>query len=186
MRLDLAVHGDHELAFLHADLDLHPICEEALFQQDGIGALALVVGFINPRFLATRNLSDLLLGNAYIAIAAVGMSMVLLTGTLNRVMIVELGVPAWLVGLMVSLPLLFAPFRALIGYKGFPQQGFRIIAAFDVDPKVIGTEIDGVHVYPMDALPEVVGAALVVIAGVLLAQWVNVREARVDPQLGPI
>jgi MFS transporter, BCD family, chlorophyll transporter len=48
---------------------------------------------------------------------AVGMSMVLLTGTLNRVMIVELGVPAWLVGLMVSLPLLFAPFRALIGHK---------------------------------------------------------------------
>ena len=41
----------------------------------------------------------------------------LLTGTLNRVMIVELGVPAWLVGIMVSLPLLFAPFRALIGHK---------------------------------------------------------------------
>ena len=48
---------------------------------------------------------------------SVGMAMVLLTGTLNRVMIVELGVPAWLVGLMVSLPLLFAPFRTLIGYK---------------------------------------------------------------------
>ena len=48
---------------------------------------------------------------------SVGMAMVLLTGTLNRVMIVELHVPAWLVGLMVSLPLLFAPFRALIGYK---------------------------------------------------------------------
>jgi MFS transporter, BCD family, chlorophyll transporter len=48
---------------------------------------------------------------------SVGMSMVLLTGTLNRVMIVELGVPAWLVGVMVSLPLLFAPFRALIGHK---------------------------------------------------------------------
>jgi MFS transporter, BCD family, chlorophyll transporter len=48
---------------------------------------------------------------------SVGMAMVLLTGTLNRVMIVELSVPAWLVGLMVSLPLVFAPFRALIGYK---------------------------------------------------------------------
>lgn len=48
---------------------------------------------------------------------SVGMAMVLLTGTLNRVMIVELNVPAWLVGLMVSLPLLFAPFRALIGHK---------------------------------------------------------------------
>ncbi len=47
----------------------------------------------------------------------VGMAAVLLTGTLNRVMIVELGVPAWLVALMVSLPLLFAPLRALIGHR---------------------------------------------------------------------
>jgi len=48
---------------------------------------------------------------------SVGMVLVLLTGTLNRVMIVELGVPAWLVGLMVSIPVLIAPFRALIGFK---------------------------------------------------------------------
>jgi BCD family chlorophyll transporter-like MFS transporter len=48
---------------------------------------------------------------------SVGMATVLLTGTLNRVMIVELRVPAWLVGLMVGLPLLFAPFRALIGFR---------------------------------------------------------------------
>ena len=48
---------------------------------------------------------------------SVGMALVLLIGTLNRVMIVELGVPASLVGVMISLPLLFAPFRALIGFK---------------------------------------------------------------------
>ena len=48
---------------------------------------------------------------------SVGMAMVLLTGTLNRVMIVELAVPAWLVSLMVALPLVFAPFRALIGFR---------------------------------------------------------------------
>jgi len=47
----------------------------------------------------------------------VGMSVVLLIGTLNRVMIVELGVPAWLVAAMISLPLLFAPFRAVVGWK---------------------------------------------------------------------
>jgi BCD family chlorophyll transporter-like MFS transporter len=47
----------------------------------------------------------------------VGMAMALLVGTLNRVMIVELGVPAWLVALMVALPLVFAPFRALVGFK---------------------------------------------------------------------
>lgn len=48
---------------------------------------------------------------------SVGMALVLLNGTLNRVMIVELAVPAWLVSLMVSLPLLFAPFRALLGFR---------------------------------------------------------------------
>jgi len=48
---------------------------------------------------------------------SVGMAGALLTGTLNRVMIVELGVAAWLVALMVSLPLLFAPLRALIGFR---------------------------------------------------------------------
>ena len=48
---------------------------------------------------------------------SVGMSLVLLVGTLNRVMIVELGVPASLVAVMLALPLLFAPFRALIGFR---------------------------------------------------------------------
>lgn len=48
---------------------------------------------------------------------SVGMAVVLLTGTLNRVMIVELGVASWLIALMVSLPLVFAPLRALIGFR---------------------------------------------------------------------
>ncbi|MEM9739444.1 MAG: PucC family protein [Pseudomonadota bacterium] len=48
---------------------------------------------------------------------SVGMALTLLTGTLNRVMIIELGVPTWLVALMISLPLVFAPLRALIGHK---------------------------------------------------------------------
>ena len=48
---------------------------------------------------------------------SVGMATALLVGTLNRVMIVELGVAAWLVSLMVALPLVFAPFRALVGFR---------------------------------------------------------------------
>jgi BCD family chlorophyll transporter-like MFS transporter len=47
----------------------------------------------------------------------VGMAAVLLVGTLNRVMIVELGVPSWLVAVMISLPLIFAPFRAVVGFR---------------------------------------------------------------------
>jgi BCD family chlorophyll transporter-like MFS transporter len=49
--------------------------------------------------------------------AVIGMSTALLVGTLNRIMIVELGVPAWWVALAVALPMVFAPLRALIGYR---------------------------------------------------------------------
>ena len=48
---------------------------------------------------------------------SVGMATVLLNGTLNRVMIVELGVPTFLVALLIAIPLVAAPFRALIGHR---------------------------------------------------------------------
>ena len=55
---------------------------------------------------------------------SVGLCTALIVGTLNRVMIVELGVGAWLVSLMVALPLLAAPFRALIGLKSDLHRSF--------------------------------------------------------------
>lgn len=48
---------------------------------------------------------------------SVGMATVLLLGTLNRVMIVELAIPASVVALMIALPVLSAPFRAMLGHK---------------------------------------------------------------------
>ena len=48
---------------------------------------------------------------------SVGMALAMLIGTLNRVMIVELKVPAALVATMVALPLVVAPFRELIGFR---------------------------------------------------------------------
>jgi len=56
--------------------------QEALLAIAVIG-LAIAVGLYNPRFLMTRNLSDVLLGNAYIAVAAVGMSMVIISGNID-------------------------------------------------------------------------------------------------------
>lgn len=47
----------------------------------------------------------------------VGMAAVLMIGTLNRVMIVELSVPSWIVALMLALPLLSAPLRTLVGFR---------------------------------------------------------------------
>jgi len=48
---------------------------------------------------------------------SVGMAAVLLLGTLNRVMIVELEVAAVAVALMIAIPVLVAPFRALLGFR---------------------------------------------------------------------
>ena len=56
----------------------------------------------------------------------IGMVTALLVGTLNRVMIVELEVPAWWVALAVGLPMVFAPLRGLIGYRS------------DTHPSVLG------------------------------------------------
>ena len=48
---------------------------------------------------------------------SVGMAAVMLLGTLNRVMIVELGIASTLVAVMIAIPVLVAPFRALVGFK---------------------------------------------------------------------
>ncbi len=47
----------------------------------------------------------------------VGMVQTLFFGTLNRVMIVELHISATLVSVMIAIPLLVAPFRALVGFR---------------------------------------------------------------------
>ena len=49
----------------------------------GLLGIAFIVGLSNPRFLAERNISDLLQGHAYIAVAAIGMSMVIITGNID-------------------------------------------------------------------------------------------------------
>lgn len=48
--------------------------------------------------------------------------------------------------------------RALLNYKGFENQGFEIVAAFDVDPSKIGTAVEGVPVLALDDLRAEVAA----------------------------
>ena len=59
-----------------------------LGSQEGILLLLLVllfvgVGLYNERFLAWNNVTDLFSVNAYIAVAAIGMSMVIVTGNID-------------------------------------------------------------------------------------------------------
>lgn len=51
-----------------------------------LGALIVLmvgVGLYNPRFLSDTNLTSVFSGNAYIAVAAIGMSMVIITGNID-------------------------------------------------------------------------------------------------------
>jgi redox-sensing transcriptional repressor len=57
--------------------------------------------------------------------------------------------------------------RALLRYPGFPRRGFRLVAAFDVDPEKIGTQIGEVDVRPLGELDAVVrdhGVRLAILA----------------------
>ncbi len=92
----------------------------------GLLLLIFIIGIANPRFLQERNISDNLQGNAYIAVAALGMTMVIVTGNIDisvgsligllavisgRLVVSGLPAPlAWLAPLFVG-----AAFGAFIG-----------------------------------------------------------------------
>jgi len=42
--------------------------------------------------------------------------------------------------------------HALASFRGFEEYGLRIVAAFDVDEKIIGTTVGNATVYPLDQL----------------------------------
>ncbi len=46
--------------------------------------------------------------------------------------------------------------RAILGYDGFKNYGLNIIAAFDVNDEVVGTEVNGKPVYHIDKLQGIV------------------------------
>jgi redox-sensing transcriptional repressor len=57
--------------------------------------------------------------------------------------------------------------RALAAYRGFAERGFRVIALLDRDARVVGEDVAGQRVRPMDDLPLLVrdhGLAIGVIA----------------------
>jgi len=60
--------------------------------------LFIVVTVVNPRFILTNNLVSIFAGNAYIAVAAIGMSMVIITGNIDVSVGALIGVLATIAG----------------------------------------------------------------------------------------
>jgi ribose/xylose/arabinose/galactoside ABC-type transport system permease subunit len=92
-----------------------------LGSQEIVLALALIilvigVGIANPRFLAERNLSDVLQGHAYIAVAAIGVSMVIISGNIDISAGALIGVLAIVNGTLVvnGFPIWFAWLAPLV------------------------------------------------------------------------
>lgn len=59
-----------------------PVTQELILLA-AIVALLVGVGAYNPRFLSPNNLTSIFAGNAYIAVAAIGMSMVIISGNID-------------------------------------------------------------------------------------------------------
>jgi redox-sensing transcriptional repressor len=49
--------------------------------------------------------------------------------------------------------------RALLRYRGFGQQGFRIVALFDTDPAKIGQRLEGLEIHATDQMPAVIATS---------------------------
>ncbi len=46
--------------------------------------------------------------------------------------------------------------KAFLGYEGFKNYGLNIVAGFDVNPELLGEDVEGKPVLPMDELPQFV------------------------------
>jgi redox-sensing transcriptional repressor len=66
--------------------------------------------------------------------------------------------------------------RALLGYRGFESQGFRIAAAFDADPAKAGSKVEGIEIYGVHRLPELV-ASLHIELGMIAAPAAQAQTA---------
>ncbi|HWJ74585.1 MAG TPA: ABC transporter permease [Kaistia sp.] len=75
-----------------------------------IVALFVVVGLIAPRFVSQTNLTSIFSGNAYIAVAAIGMSMVIISGHIDVSVGSLIGVLATIAGTLAvnGYPIWFA------------------------------------------------------------------------------
>lgn len=101
-----------------------------------IVALFIVVGAVNPRFLSDNNINSIFAGNAYIAIAAIGMSMIIIAGHIDVSVGAMIGVIATIAGTLAvagypiwiawSVPIIFsmvvsAGVGALVAYTRIPS-----------------------------------------------------------------
>lgn len=71
---------------------------------------------------------------------------------------------------------------ALLGYRGFAERGFDVVAVFDKDPEKIGTEQGGLEIQDVGLVAEVAAGAGIDIA--IIATPVQVAQSVTDLLVG--
>ena len=104
---------------------------------------------------------------------AYGLSGALIGGTLNRVMIADLGLPASLVGLFFAVPLLVSPVRVWLGYRsdGFPIFGRRrepyiVLGALVIGLGIISATVLSVNIAQTSAALIIGGLVAFIVYGI--------------------
>ena len=103
-------------------------------------ALFVVVSIVNPRFLSANNLTTIFAGNAYIAVAAIGMSMVIITGNIDVSVGALIGVLATISGTLAvsGYPVWVAWFFPVL--VGMAIMGFQgVLVAYARIPSIVVT-----------------------------------------------
>lgn len=96
-------------------------------------ALIVYVGYDNDRFLNTRNMANVFSGHAYIAVAAIGMTMVIVTGNIDIS-----------VGAMVVVLSIFSGHLSIANYPSWVSQDVIIVLSWVLP--VIGGALMGAMV----------------------------------------
>ncbi len=103
-------------------------------------ALFIVVSAINPRFLGANNVNTIVSGNAYIAVAAIGMSMIIITGHIDVSVGALIGVLATISGtLAVSGYPVWVAWTAPIFIGAAINGGVGALVAYGRLPSIVVT-----------------------------------------------
>jgi redox-sensing transcriptional repressor len=65
--------------------------------------------------------------------------------------------------------------RALLRYRGFPDRGFRVIALFDSNPRLIGHQIEGLEILPASDLRRQ-AKSMQAELGIVAVPWESAQE----------
>ncbi|MEF2071961.1 ABC transporter permease [Consotaella aegiceratis] len=102
--------------------------------------LFAVVGSVNARFVSHNNLTSIFVGNAYIAVAAIGMSMVIISGNIDVSIGALIGVLATISGLIATngYPVWLA-WLAPVLFGGIVNTALGFLIAYARVPSIIAT-----------------------------------------------